>query len=213
MKEKKITRSTLKSGDIICIPIFNIGYAYAKYFNIDKIFDIKSAYPDYMKFYVGIYPEKLENVLMINRETIIPPISIVTHTVVKRLGWEILTNESISEEEKIISDTKRGWPPIAYFSDEIQYTEWQYIRIGLNGETSLSDFVPYETIKHLPKSGILSAELIPIWIVIEHNKLYGKTLEDGLGVLGDNETFILDREKYRPCYALLDKSMRDKAIE
>jgi hypothetical protein len=212
-KEKNISRKILRNGDIICIPIKDIGFAYAKYINVDKIFNLTFSYAEYVKFYVGIYPEKINNISQLNREVLIPPVTIVTYTVVRRLNWEIFYNESIFEEDKVISDTKKGWPPFVYYSEESQYDSWRYFRFNPNSPNKVvSNDVPYESIQHLPLEGILDAELIPIWLIVENNKYLGKKLENGLGFLGDSELFILDREKDRFCYALLNKNTRDKAL-
>jgi hypothetical protein len=72
--------------------------------------------------------------------------------------------------------------------------------------------VPYEDVKHLPLEGILSAELIPIWLIIENNKFLKREIEYGFDTIGENELFILDTERNRPCYALLDEETRDRAL-
>jgi hypothetical protein len=213
-KSEVITRKILRNGDIICIPIKDIGFAYAKYINVDKTFDLTFSYAEYVKFYVGIYPQRITDISQLNREVLIPPITIVTYTVVKRLGWEIFYNEEIFEDDKIIPDTKKGWPPFIFHDDERLYEEWRFFKFSKNEpEKSKSSSIIYEKVKHLLLAGILNSHLIPVFLIIENNKFLGKPLEDGLGVLGDNETFMLARERLRPCYALLDKNMRDKAIE
>lgn len=212
-KEKAITRKILRNGDIICIPIEGKGFAYAKYINVDVTFGITHSYSEYVKFYIGIYPERISDISQLNREVLIPPVSIVTYTVVKRLGWEIFYNESVFEEDKTISDTKQGWPPIVFYSDESLYDSWRFFRFSPNEMNKIrSKDVPYENIKHLPLEGILSAELIPTWLIIENNKFLKRELEDGFDTIGEKELFILDSERNRPCYALLDKETRDRAF-
>ncbi|MFZ4544715.1 MAG: Imm26 family immunity protein [Saprospiraceae bacterium] len=213
-KEKLINRKNLRNGDVVCIPIKDLGFAYGKYINVDEIFNIESSYSNFMKFYVGIYPEKISNLDQLSREVLIPPTTVVTHTVVKRLGWEIFLNEEIFEEDKLIPDTKKGWPPFAYYPNELDYEKWLYLHFfsGKSGKEVMGE-IDYPKIRHLMYEGILSAELMPIWLIVENNKLNGEELAKGLGILGDNETFILNREKYRPCYAGLDKKTRDFALK
>lgn len=198
-------KAIVSNGNIVQIPLskYMAGYGYCKFLDPAQVWENDLNIPFVILIYNYITESSKCEIEEINRELLLPPMCIAGANGARKLGWTVVGNEAILEEEKFLPHVKSGWP---HFAPEPE--RWLYFEEL--GNTTKQHFADYENVRHLEMNRLLNIELVPFRIVLESLKLEGKDIKDYVKGFDFLEEHEYNEVKNLQPYTTLPKELKGR---
>ena len=196
-------RKRLKNGDILQIPLpENLGFAYAQYIDLAKIFPDVSL-PDLVKvFDYKTDTDQYDFQVLESCDYLIAPLLVsgLPPTIRKGL-WRIL-DERPNNDDFII-------PHFSRHEDWVSEDDWYYC---IDADSSKKIKSTYDQVKHLSPLAADGTGLIEVEIAMTYLIKEGKNVEDYFELEEYYEKVTFEKVKNTPPYYSLPKDSRDFAM-
>lgn len=200
-------QTNVKNGDILQIPLSKYieGYGYGKFLDPVKVWGGDINLSGVILIYHFISKTQEDDIKEVDRELLLPPLAVSGIKGVSKLGWRVIGNEFITEEETFLPHVKGGWPHLASKPERWLYYEEL-------GNSRKQHFADYEDVKHLEMNGQLNIELIPFRIAMEYLKIRGEDIKSQVEELNWLEEYEYNQSKDLPIYMKLPDKLKGRAI-
>jgi len=194
----------IKHGDFIEIPLEGeFGFGYAKFIDPKKISVDKDLLPIFHLYnYTSL--KSLKDYKEIKKELLIAPVTVAGTNGINKLGWRIIGNEPVLDDEKFLPDVKTSWPPVG------PSTKWAYYE-NL-GDTTKMHFARLEQVEHLAWAESLEIDIVAFRITLELLKIMGKDIKNEIGLKDWLEEYEYKNAIGLPIYSELPDAKKGRAL-